>query len=165
MSSLIEVLKVIQEEKDLDSRTEAHVVFDRRSASFEADMAVAFEAGFDQVKALAAADMLMAEYWMNQWVGSDPKWHGDWGKVLRAAVREIKSGDSLADEVRAENRARQQQDVGETAPGEATVEQGTVRSGRYEFPATRSLDGEVLYTTRLGTKTANDRIAKTFKRA
>jgi hypothetical protein len=180
MSSLIEVLKQIQERDDLDSRTEARKVFDDESEVFEAGMEEAVEAKI--VREYAASNMLMAEYWMNQWVGSDPKWHGDWGKALRTAVREIKAGaevrspgEELGD-LLVENAARQVAEVGEIAPGEATVEPesepvleeqiGTVKSGRFLFDARRNLEtGEILSRTKGGEKVATDRIAATFKPA
>jgi hypothetical protein len=180
MSSLIEVLKQIQDEQDLDSRTEARNRFDQMSKTFETEMGRAYLAGRSAIRELAAEKMMLAEYWMNQWVGSDPKWHGDWGKALRTAVREIKAGaevrspgEELGD-LLVENAARQVAEVGEIAPGEATVEPesepvleeqiGTVKSGRFLFDARRNLEtGEILYRTKTGEKTATDKVAATFQ--
>jgi hypothetical protein len=152
MSSLIEVLKVIQERDDLDSRTEAHAVFSTESGEFAAEMAHIAGLGGDAVRRFASEKMLMSEYWMNQWVGAD---HGDWGKALRKAVREIKAGvpDVPVSEPVVEAELEQ-----------ALWESGTVKSGRWEFPASKNRSsGEVLYTTKNGEKIASDRIATTFR--
>jgi hypothetical protein len=182
MSSLIEVLKVIQEKHDLDSRTAARKVFDLESSQFESAMAEAVEE--NTVRQLAESNMLLSEYWMNQWVGSDPQWHGDWGKALRAAVKEIKAEaeEPAANEHEVASQLDQQARDRQFGPinwsGEAptvlTDEQvdaaaqpvvGTVKIGRGVLLATIDGDGVVKYQTKKGEKVATDRIAKTFKTA
>jgi predicted TIM-barrel fold metal-dependent hydrolase len=171
MSSLIEVLKVIQERDDLESRTEARKVFDTESTAFEKEMDEAYNSPDfrGEITQLASAQPVMAEYWMNQWVGSDPQWHGDWGRELRRAVKEVKAGAEVDEQGEDEAAAEAVLDaVAEMAEPESVPvlvpQSGTVKAGRFAFPATRNLEtGAVTYKTKYATKTATDRIAATFQ--
>lgn len=100
MSSRVDVIRSIQDEYEQETgerptRVAADVMFDRMCDAFVEKFAAV---GPEQA---ARSDMRAAEYLMNQWVGSDPKHHGDWGKVLRKTVREIKAAAETEPQVEA----------------------------------------------------------------